>query len=138
MEKDTKTAQRAKPQTIDNISKENISLIIDGLNDFVDDLGFLSNDLTLNSLALSIKTNTAYLSKVINFYKGKNFSSYINELRINHFLKVIPENSKMQNYTISALAKEFGYNNSESFSTAFYKHTGIKPSFYIKQLKKEV
>jgi AraC-like DNA-binding protein len=42
----------------------------------------------------------------------------------------------MQNYTISALAKEFGYNNTESFSTAFYKQTGIKPSYYIKQLRK--
>jgi len=127
-----------KPQTIENISKENVSSIINGLNDFEKKLGFLANGLTLKKLAVSIKTNTTYLSKVINYYKDKNFSSYINELRINHFLKVVPDNSKLQNYTISALAKEFGYNNTESFSIAFYKQTGIKPSFYIKQLKKDL
>jgi len=129
--------EKEKPQTIENISEENVSLIIDGLSSFEEKLDFLTNGLTLKKVALALNTNTTYLSKVINFYKDKNFSSYLNDLRINYILEILPTNSKMQNYTIQALAKEIGYNNSESFSSAFYKRTGIKPSFYIKQLKKE-
>ena len=41
---------------------------------------------------------------------------------------------KFRQYTIHALALEFGFNNAESFSTAFDKKTGIKPSFFIKNL----
>ena len=36
-----------------------------------------------------------------------------------------------------AIAQEVGFNNSESFSKAFYKKTGIYPSYFIKQLEKE-
>lgn len=39
-------------------------------------------------------------------------------------------------YTIQALSNEYGFNNAESFSIAFYKKTNIKPSFYINQLEK--
>ncbi len=33
-----------------------------------------------------------------------------------------------------AIAEEAGFNTAESFSKAFFKKTGIKPSYFIKEL----
>lgn len=132
-----KITKKTIANSIDNISKDKVDEIINGLDRFEKDLGYLNNNTNLRSLANSLNTNTSYLSKVINYYKYQNFTTYINELRITHFLEVLPYSKKLQKYTIKALAEEFGFNNSESFAAAFYKITKIKPSFYINQLNKE-
>ena len=67
---------------------------------------------------------------------GKNFSQYINDLRIDYAMNHLLQDAKMRKYTIKAIAEECGYRNSESFSKAFFKRNGIYPSYYIKQLEK--
>jgi AraC-like DNA-binding protein len=42
----------------------------------------------------------------------------------------------LQKFTIKAIANEFGYNSAETFSNAFYKQVKIKPSYFIKELRK--
>ncbi|MBG6111996.1 AraC-like DNA-binding protein [Flavobacterium sp. CG_9.10] len=59
---------------------------------------------------------------------------YINDLRIDYALSKLQKNNKLRNYTVQALAQEFGFNGAESFSAAFYKKTGIKPTYFIKEL----
>ena len=44
---------------------------------------FLRKNITLDSLSKEFDTNRDYLSKLINELKGKNFTQYLNELRIN-------------------------------------------------------
>ena len=46
------------------------------------------------------------------------------------------DNKDFINWSIEAIAKEVGFKNSEPFSKAFLRKTGIKPSFFIKSLKK--
>ena len=75
-------------------------------------------------------------SKVINKYREISFANYLKELRINYCLEILKVDSKLRSYTIKAISKEMGFNNSESFSKAFFKKTGIKPSYYIKQLNR--
>jgi len=48
----------------------------------------------------------------------------------------LENNSKMRKYTIKAIAEKIGFKNIESFSKAFYKFTNVKPSYFIKELKK--
>jgi AraC-like DNA-binding protein len=55
-------------------------------------------------------------------------------LRIDYAVLQIRDDKK-RNYTIQALALEFGFTSAESFSSAFFKNTGIKPTYYIEQLK---
>ncbi|RYJ39601.1 Response regulator receiver protein [Flavobacterium anhuiense] len=74
------------------------------------------------------------MSKVVNVYKEKSFTQYINDLRIEFAINQLQVNNKLRKYTVQALALEFGFNNAESFSTAFYKKTGIKPTYFIKEL----
>lgn len=113
-----------------------VTSIISNLDSFEKEGAYLANSITLLNLAKDFKTNANYLSKVINLVKNKNFSTYISDLRINHSIKEIRSNPKLLNYKVKALAQEFGFGNAESFTKAFYKKTGIYPSYYIKQLKK--
>ena len=76
------------------------------------------------------------MSKIINRYKDKSFSNYINYLRINYISSELKNNAELRKYTIVAIADEAGFNTAESFSKAFYKETGIYPSFFIKELNK--
>ena len=90
----------------------------------------------MHNLSKSLSTNSNYLSKIINFYKGKNFSSYISDLRIDYCVEKLKTDEIFIKYSIKAIAFDIGFNNTESFSKAFYKKTGIYPSFFIKELEK--
>lgn len=97
---------------------------------------FLKKGITSASLAKSIKTNTTYLSEVINTQKGKNFATYLNDLRIDYALNRLIKDKKFRSYKLLAIAEELGYNNEQSFSLAFKKKTGITLSVYIKEIEK--
>ncbi len=77
-----------------------------------------------------------YLSKIINHYKGKSLSNYLTNLRIEYCISELRQNATLRKYTIKAIAQEMGFRNSESFSKAFKKQTGLNPSYYIKELNK--
>ena len=96
----------------------------------------MSKKTTLRSLAKDFNTNTNYLSKIINHNKNSSFSNYINSLRIEHIIEILKTNSSIRKYTIKAIADEAGFSNSESFSKAFYKSKGIKPSYFIREMDK--
>jgi AraC-like DNA-binding protein len=98
--------------------------------------GYLSPNITLQSLSDIVCINNKYLSKIINEYKQKTFVQYINDLRIDEAVLCLQQDNDLKKYTINAIASEFGFNNAESFSSAFYKRTGLKPSFFIKELQK--
>ena len=118
------------------LSKEIINEILEQLEVFEANKEYLSQDLSIQSMAKSFGTNYKYLSKVINLQKEKHFSNYINDLRIDYTYNELKKNPKLRNYTIKAIAKESGFKSAESFSKAFYKKFGIYPSYYVKQLEK--
>lgn len=118
------------------IGEELIKQILEKLNRFETKKEYLQSNITVQTLSATFETNSKYISKIINTYKGKTFIQYINDLRIEHTIAGLQKKPKLRKYTIHALATEFGFNNAESFSTAFFKKTGIKPSYFIKELEK--
>ena len=96
---------------------------------------FLKKGITLANLAKNMKTNTAYLSEIINRYKGKNFAAYLNDLRIDYALNKLVEDKRFRSYKLSVIAEELGYNNEQAFSLAFKKKTGTTLSIYIKEIE---
>ncbi|WP_091095793.1 helix-turn-helix domain-containing protein [Paenimyroides marinum] len=123
----------SKKSLSDKITEE----LLQKLNVFEDKQEYLNPKTTINSLAKDLNTNSKYLSEVINNCKGQNFTNYLNQLRINLVLTELDDNKKLRKLTISAIAEEFGFNNARSFSDAFFKVTGLKPSYYISQLEKD-
>ena len=110
--------------------------VLNALERFENNKEYLDNKITAHNLAKKIGTNTQYLSKIINHYKGGNFSNYLNNLRIEYAINKLSTDKQYMKYTIEAIANEVGFNSSESFSTAFYKKTGIKPSYFRKNFEK--
>ncbi|WP_299679513.1 helix-turn-helix domain-containing protein [uncultured Dokdonia sp.] len=129
------TEENKKPEEL-NIDEKLVSKILKQLEHFEKNNLFTKRDITINSLAKSFSTNTRYLSKVINFYKEKKFIHYINDLRIEYILEELKTNTILQRYTIKSISEEAGFNTAESFATAFKKKTGLKPSYFIRNIKK--
>ncbi|SDX97049.1 AraC-type DNA-binding protein [Lutibacter oricola] len=126
-----------KSLNINDISTEVIEQINSKLIQFENENLFTQNNLTLSKLAKQLGTNSNYLSKVVNYSKGKNFSSYITSLRINYCIKKLKEDAVFRKYSIKAIATEIGFNNAESFSKAFFTETKKYPSAVIKELNKQ-
>jgi AraC-like DNA-binding protein len=118
------------------ISEELVKQILEKLKRFETKKEYLQPNITVQILSSTFETNSKYVSKIVNTYKGKNFIQYINDLRIKFAILQLQQNNKLRNYTIQALALEFGFNSAESFSAAFFKKTGIKPTYFIKELEK--
>ncbi len=123
------------PKSI-GFSDEIVNNLLKSLADFEKSNDFTKSNITISRLAEKFNTNSRYLSKVINMYKKKNFNNYINDLRINFVIERLKNDKLFRNYTIKAISDEVGFGKAESFSKAFYKKTGIYPSFFIKQLNK--
>lgn len=106
------------------------------LSKFEESGKFTNPKLNISNLAVALKTNTSYLSDVINHHKGKNFNSYINELRIAYICEKIYNNKEYLNYKISYLAEESGFTSHSAFATVFKNITGISPSVFLREASK--
>jgi AraC-like DNA-binding protein len=119
-----------------NISSKIVNEILKNLQNFEDTQGYLKPGTNLNDLAKSMNTNANYLSKVVNYFKKESFINYLNGLRINYTISQLKSNHTFRRYTIKAIAKDVGFNNTQSFSKAFVNKTGIMPSYFIRELEK--
>ena len=123
---------------VTDLPDEVVQSILERLTRFENSYKFTNKQYTLSSLAKELHTNSAYLSKIINAEKKTSFAHYMNKLRIDYAIEKLKEDAVLRSYTIKAIANEFGFNTAQSFSNAFYKQTGIYPSFFIKQLEKDI
>jgi len=131
-----KTEIFVSPDKITKTTPEEISeSILKQLENFENKKHYLKKGVTMANLAKNLKTNTAYLSDVINSHKGKNFAAYLNDLRIDYALKQLVQDKKICSYKLSAIAEELGYNTEQSFSIAFKKKTGTTLTIYIKEIE---
>lgn len=118
-----------------DVSEEVKTQILEGLKKLEKQEYFLKQDCNSYNVAKKINTNTSYLSKVINSHYGKNFNTYINDLRINYTILRLKNDVIFRSYSIQAIAEEVGYKSADSFTKYFKKDTGLNPSFYIKEIK---
>jgi len=126
-----KEVQEESPSDINADTKNQI---LEGLNKLEEQHYFLRQDCNSYNVAKKIKTNTSYLSKVINSHYQKNFNSYINDLRINYVVLKLKNDNRFRKFSIQSIAEEVGYKSADSFTKYFKKQTGLNPSFYIKKL----
>lgn len=117
------------------ITDETARVLLSKLEKFEASEKYLRNDLSLTWMANHLNTNPKYLSEVIKIYRDHNFTSYINELRINYMIRKLYENPIYREYKISYLAEECGYVTPRVFVNAFKKETGFTPSYFVEQLK---
>ena len=136
--RDPKVVKATKPsesnQKIDSDVKD---IILGRLDKLENEAFFLDSNCNLHQLAEQLKTNPKYLSQVINQEKKLNFNNYINELRMNYLLPKLLTDKEFRNSKLMYIAVSVGYNNQNTFNTAFKKRFGILPSYFIDQLNNE-
>jgi AraC-like DNA-binding protein len=84
-------------------------------------------NLTLQDLSQEINISSHQLSQFLNNNLGKNFTSYVNEFRINEACKIITSSDKL---TLESVGYDVGFNSKSTFFAAFKKHTGTTPLNY--------
>jgi AraC-like DNA-binding protein len=119
------------------ISPDVVASLLQRLEKFEANKRYLEQDMSLTRMAEIFKSNTKYVSRVIQYHKGKKSNDYINGLRIAHIVEFLKTNSRARHYTHKALAEEAGFSTTQHFTRAFLAHTGISPSYFIAELKKE-
>lgn len=87
---------------------------------------FLSSDLSLDHIAQQYAVNKCYLSTQFHKEMKINYSEYVNQIRIDHALKMIDLNQG----TLQEIAEECGYHDLTYFSKVFKKQKGMSPSAY--------
>ncbi len=130
---DTKDAILEEKSNSD-INKDTFDEILAGLQKIEEQHYYLKQECNSYNVAKKIKTNTSYLSKVINAHYQKNFNTYINDLRINYVILKLKEDSRFRSYSIQSISEDIGYKSPDSFTKYFKRRTGLLPSVYIKKL----
>ncbi|MBB4804831.1 YesN/AraC family two-component response regulator [Chryseobacterium defluvii] len=120
-----------------SIPDETLKILFQKLEKFEKSEKYLSKEITLTWLANKLNTNTKYLSELIKIYRDKNFSNYINELRINYIVHKLYNEPIYREYKVSYLAEECGFASPQVFVIAFKKINEVTPSYFIKTLQTE-
>ncbi|KFF13204.1 helix-turn-helix domain-containing protein [Flavobacterium hydatis] len=108
-------------------SAEETSLLKKLENVMIEKELYKNPNLTLQDLSKEINSTSHQLSQFLNNNLGKNFTSYVNEFRINEACKIIISNDKL---TIESIGYDVGFNSKSTFFAAFKKHTGTTPLNY--------
>lgn len=135
-EKETEDEKIVKVSS--SMAEETVNQLLSKIAKFEKTEKYLKSDITIAGLASSFNTNTKYLSVVINDHKNKNFNQYINSLRIEYITRKLYEDAVYRKYKISSLAEICGYTTPRAFQNAFKKETGLTPSDFVENLKKEL
>ena len=101
----------------------------------IDEQLYLQHDLTLPQLAKAIGTNRFYLSQYFSS-KETNYNTYINDLRINHFISLYREAvATHSQFTVMQLAHDSGYRSYSTFNLAFKQRMGHTVNAWAKLQK---
>ncbi|HEX6180484.1 MAG TPA: AraC family transcriptional regulator [Chitinophagaceae bacterium] len=92
---------------------------------------FLKPGYTIKDLSEELGMPSYQLSSFINHRLGMNFSDYLNQFRIKYCEEIIKREGGGK-LNLQQLAARCGFQNRNTFTTAFKKFTGRTPSEYTK------
>jgi AraC-like DNA-binding protein len=124
--------QNNKPSNAISIDEAKELEIITKLKALEDKKFYLKAEFNQKEVAKKLKTNTTYLSYVVNKNFKKSFSEYSNELKINYVINEMINNPTYRKYSTQAIAESVGFKNAISFTKSFNKRTGVTPVQFIK------
>jgi PAS domain S-box-containing protein len=91
---------------------------------------FLDSKLNLTLLADKLKTNSKYLSQVVNNHFGSNFQQFINKFRIDEAKQLLLD-QKHQNLTYFGIGQLCGFRNKSTFYKVFKQATDLTPHEWV-------
>lgn len=113
---------RDRDKTVSNSNKRQNLVKIEEALKFISQ--HYNHDIKLDEVASKIYMSPQYFCTFFKKVTGATFIDYVNNMRINHALKLLRETG----YKITYIATECGFNNTTNFNSAFRKFTGRTPS----------
>jgi AraC-like DNA-binding protein len=125
--KEKKAAYRSliRAELADDLYKKILNIIV--VQKRYKDPNFSAKD-----LAKELKTNTRYLSAVVNSRFGQNYSCLLNEYRIKDALRLLTDR-RYADRNVEEISSMVGFANRQSFYAAFFKNVGETPNGYRKR-----
>lgn len=102
------------------------------LNIIVIEKRYRDKEFSAKALANELKTNTRYISAVINSRFNTNFSSLVNEYRIKEAMHRMTDR-RYTDMTIEEIGNVVGFANRQSFYASFYRMMRETPNEYRKR-----
>ena len=102
------------------------------LNIIVIEKRYRDKEFSAKALANELKTNTSYISAVINSRFSTNFSSLVNEYRIKEAMHRMTD-KRYTDMTIEEIGNVVGFANRQSFYASFYRMMRETPNEYRKR-----
>ena len=119
------------------LSNEKIEDILNRINHLMEkQKPFLRPNYSLGDLAGDLDMPSYQLSAFINHIMRQRFNDLINQYRISYCLEKLKQHSS-EDIKVYKLSIDCGFNNRNTFISAFKKNTHFTPYEYINQLKKE-
>ena len=112
---------------LDSIDKEYKEDKFESILNYINH-NFTSNDMSIKKVADIFFYNEKYLSSLFIKKTGMKFSQYLNNLRIEHAIKLC----KKGETNVLEISNECGFTDRFYFSKVFKKNTGKTPSEYMK------
>lgn len=120
-----------------SIPMETENALLEELKKMEEDHFFLDRNTSLSSLATLLRSNTKYVSHIINTHKKKDFNNYVNELRILYIIDKFQREPKYQSYKLAYIAEHCGFSSHSKFASIFKEVTGLSPSNFLSILKEK-
>ena len=89
-------------------------------------------DLTLQTLAEIMGTNTTYMSDIINSFSGKSFTGYVNAYRMEEVLEVLSDPGNEE--PLNSIFERAGYSSRTTYLRIFRTEVGCTPSQYREEV----
>jgi AraC-like DNA-binding protein len=117
---------------LSNLSETEIEIIKKELHRLmIEEQLFKNPTLTANETAKKIGITRQRLSEVLNVHLGIRFQDYLNQHRVEAFIKCLYLKD-YENFTLLGIATEVGFKSKSTFNAAFKKIKGMTPSQYKK------
>jgi AraC-like DNA-binding protein len=117
-----------KPYASSSLKEEDKQQYLISLIGYIDNKKpYLNNELTLNRLSIDLNIPLHHLSRIINEHFNQNFFDFINQYRVNEFIRRLSD-PKYSNYSLLGVAFDCGFNSKTTFNRYFKKATGLTPS----------
>lgn len=97
---------------------------------------YLDPDLTLRMVAEKLRTNTKYLSQVVNHHAGVNFQRFLNAYRIEAAKDSICSD-QYEKLTLYGIARQCGFRNKSTFYKVFKEIVGTTPKKYWRRCRRK-
>ncbi|MCB0625533.1 MAG: PAS domain-containing protein [Saprospiraceae bacterium] len=92
--------------------------------------------LNLRQLSDRLKTNTKYLSQVVNLHGGGNLQSFLNSYRIEEAKQKLIQR-QFGNLTLYGIAMQCGFKNKSTFYKVFKQLTGKTPLEFVRHRREQ-